>query len=467
MKWHSLIQATRFSDKAKQTEIRNPFLQDVDKIIYSSYFRTLQDKTQVYPLSTSSYVHTRLTHSLEASTVARSLGILAGHKLLLILKHQKEALPTVSKKSKTQNVNYTHIGFILQAAALAHDIGNPPFGHKGEEVISNFYSNLFKNNSFFRDIPNQQDFTKFNGNAQGLRILLKLAGNKDEPGLGLTYSTLATFCKYPTNNINASKIGVFSSELALLESIYQQLDIGKDNKGHTGYFRHPLTFLLEAADDICYCVADICDAYKIGLITYQNVLTLFNLPQAVKGYNYTKNKYTIALRPSIKDLANLYKKDSTIFSTESIKNVERLASHLIHVLIYIVANTFILNQDTILNGTFKYELLTHSSSGVANFITTIKEFSKEHIYKSVGKQTQELTGIKVITNVLANFTQCLVNPSQPKGKAINQIYFENKLTSSKNPQVLYDNLQKINDFIVNCTDNNLIKIYQELNGLAL
>ncbi len=276
MNWNKLLSNKLLGDAAsseiKLTDGRSQFQRDFDRIVFSSAFRRLQDKTQVFPLPENDFVHTRLTHSLEVSCVGRSLGTLAGEK---ILKRNRD----LAKKYSS-----VHFGEIVAAACLAHDIGNPPFGHSGEDSIAEYFRN--GNGREFegeiKDPKKWADFTKFEGNAQGFRIITKLQNPNSGGGLKLTCASLAAFTKYPKESALSQKqkkggskskfykkFGFFQTEKDLFAEVAEETGlIKKGLKGDYCWSRHPLTFLVEAADDICYRIMDLEDGFRLGLLTF-------------------------------------------------------------------------------------------------------------------------------------------------------------------------------------------------------
>lgn len=269
MQWEQLLSLRRQGDTNKrlrieQDETRLGFEVDYDRVIFSSAFRSLQDKTQVIPLSKTSFVHTRLTHSLEVSVVGRSLGRTVGKAIL-------EKHPHLLK---VHGYQFNDFGAIVAAAALAHDIGNPPFGHSGEKAIGNYFLNG-KGKRFKSKLTEKeyQDLVDFEGNANGFKILTE-SKNGVEGSLRLSYSTLGAFMKYPkeslpkkpTSHIADKKYGVFQSEKEFFVEVAQELGLQKKDASQLSFNRHPLAYLVEAADDICYTIIDFEDGINLGLI---------------------------------------------------------------------------------------------------------------------------------------------------------------------------------------------------------
>jgi dGTPase len=276
MEWTKLISGKRLGlTRPNPKEIgRSVYQRDYDAIIFSSSFRRLQDKAQVFPLAKSDYVRTRLTHSLEVSCVGRSLGQLIGEDLKLNDKIPKELAAS-------------EIGNIVAAACLAHDIGNPPFGHNGEKALQEWFTTK-TGQSALEGLTDQEkaDFEGFEGNAQGFRILTRLQNTDNEGGLQLTCATLATFTKYPRpasiifnehpshKGKGFKKYGYFVGEAQLFEEVAAEVGLSRRHSECSGWFRHPLAFLVEAADDICYGINDIEDGYRLHHLSFNEAADL-------------------------------------------------------------------------------------------------------------------------------------------------------------------------------------------------
>lgn len=270
-KWQQLLCPMRYGNKQALEELcnenyidkaRSPFIQDHDRIIFSDSFRRLAGKTQVHPLSTNDHVHTRLAHSLEVASVGRGLGTQYGYFLA-----EKGDLPPF--------IEPYHLGEIVQSACLAHDIGNPPFGHAGEFAIQEWFNDK-NNNEFTEDLGEKiKDFQFFDGNAQGFRVINVVENDRQQGGFKLTYPTLASVVKYPHNAQQAEKIGkkkynYFFSEEKIFQEIFQTLGL-LNNKENPLYLRHPLSYLMEASDDICYRIIDMEDARELGILRYEEI----------------------------------------------------------------------------------------------------------------------------------------------------------------------------------------------------
>ncbi len=400
MNWEQLLSLKRFGDTNKrlrkeQDETRLGFEVDYDRIIFSSAFRSLQDKTQVIPLSNTDFVHTRLTHSLEVSVVGRSLGRLAGKKILEKHPHLQEV----------HGYRFNDFGAIVAAAALSHDIGNPPFGHSGEKAIGEYFK-TGKGQQFKDELSSKeyQDIIDFEGNANGFKLLTEsregVAG-----GLRLSYATLGAFMKYPkeslpkrpTKQIADKKFGFFQTEKAGFLEVAAALGLrhtrptsgGKNND--ISFSRHPLTFLVEAADDICYTIIDFEDGINLGLISEEYAL-----------------EYLIKL---VKDSINTQKYNSLKYKEDRLSYLRALA---INTLIQDAIAIFMANETAILAGDFHISLLDKSK--YAAQINDIIAISVEKIYQSQEVIEKEIAGYKLISDILEVYTTALVrtkkgNPS--------------------------------------------------------
>ena len=378
MEWEKLLSLKRHGDEFKrkridQDETRLGFEVDYDRIIFSSEFRSLQDKTQVVPFSQGDFVHTRLTHSLETSVVGRSLGRKVGLEILKKYPHLKNKLGYQSND----------FGAIVASASLAHDIGNPPFGHSGEKSIGQYF--ISGPGKKFKDILNEkefQDLCDFEGNANGFKILTQSRPGR-EGGLRLSYATLGTFVKYPkeslpvkpSSNISDKKYGFFQNEKNTYVDIANELGLLKDDGG---YNRHPLTFLVEAADDICYTIIDFEDGINLGLVQEDYAL-----------------EYLINL---VRDSINT-EKYNTLNNT--IDRVSYLRALSINTLINEAVQIFIANEDDIMNGNFHVSLLKKSK--YKSQISDIIKISIEKIYESKEVIEKEVAGYNIINKLLDTF----------------------------------------------------------------
>ena len=439
MNWEQLLSLKRQGDTLKrlrleQDETRIGFEVDYDRIIFSSAFRSLQDKTQVIPFSKTSFVHTRLTHSLEVSVVGRSLGRIVGK--ILIEKH-----PFLNKTYGFQSNDF---GAIVAAASLAHDIGNPPFGHSGEMAIGDYFKN--GNGSKYKDQLNKQqyqDLCDFEGNANGFKIISE---NKVgiPGGLRLSYSTLGAFTKYPkgsipknpTPHIKDKKFGFFESQNKFFNEVAVDLGL-KDEKGN--FSRHPLAFLVEAADDICYTLIDFEDGINLGWISEEYALEY--LIRLVKGSIDTKKYNSLE-----------HKSDRVAY----------LRALSVNTLINDAVNIFINNEEDLLSGNFSKALLDESAYKAQ--MKDIIDISIEKVYKSDEVIEKELKGYQVIHHLLEVFVRATVNNQQNCKSAFDDLAIACIPKSYLHKEGdLYTQLLDISCFIASLTDGKALEWYKKMN----
>ena len=448
MEWEKLLTDSRLGEKIQtkknSSDGRSEFQKDFDRVVFSPAFRRLQDKTQVFPLPESDFVHTRLTHSLEVSCVGRSLGNLVGE--------------TVVKRNPSLNSRFTkfHFGEIVAAACLAHDIGNPPFGHSGEDAIAEYFrsGNGQQFKSKIKDEKKWTDFIKYEGNAQGFRIITKLQNPKVKGGLNLTYSTLAAVTKYPResliNNQNRSlqnkayrKYGFFQAEKEIFKEVADKT--GLDfvvNKKTYWWRRHPLTFLVEAADDICYSVMDLEDGFMLGLISFRETEELL-IPLISK-----------------QGLRNYRDKDEK-------DRIGYLRAIAINELVNELARVFLDEEKNILAGKFENELISEIKR--ANALKRIKDISVTRIYKSRSVVEREVAGYEVLGGLLDTFIDSYNEAFEKKISAKNKSVFAllPKRISDDIPNELYQRLIRIIDFVSGMTDSFAVSLFRKIKGISL
>lgn len=443
MNWLQLLSLKRFGDTEKrlrnlQDESRLGFEVDNDRILFSDSFRSLQDKTQVIPLSQTDFVHTRLTHSLEVSVVARSIGRIVGEHLL-------QKYPEIQKEGYLK----TDFGTITAAAALAHDIGNPPFGHSGEKAIGEFFnSGKGKEYQSFLTDKQWQDLIDFEGNANGFRILTDNSSGAGS-GLRLSYATLGAFIKYPkeslpkkpTSNISDKKFGIFQSEIPVFEDLTEELGLIKTrNDQFIAYHRHPLAFIVEAADDICYTIIDFEDGINLGLIDEEHTLEFFI--KLVKDTIDTKKYYTLNNKQ------------------ERIKYLRALA---INVLIKEASEQFIKNESEILTGNFHSSLMNRCKYEAQ--MKDIIKISNEKIYQSKDVIEKEIAGYKIIGDLLAVFCKAVINDLNHEVNSYDKLIY--KLLPAKMqelPENYYDRLLAVSSFVASMSDSYAILLHRKISG---
>lgn len=419
---------------------RSAFEQDYDRIIFSQPFRRLQDKTQVHPLPEHDFVHTRLTHSLEVSSVGRSLGKRVGE----VIMQRHPALNEVS--------SLFDIGAIVAAGALAHDLGNPPFGHAGETAISDFFVHHPQGQAFHKEVSEAEwkDLIRFEGNAQGFRIL-----NKNQYGLKCTVATLGAFTKYPVSadfahrdpaRRSQKKFGYYQTEAAAFRSVADATGMLPVANG--AYARHPLAFLVEAADDICYSVIDLEDGCNLGLVSYADARALFeSVITSARG--------------------KLGKLDQLSSLAERIGFLRALA---IGDLMEDCAKVFLDNEEAILNGTFDQALADQCASKAA--LKQIIKVSVDNIYRARQVVEIEAAGHEVLPGLLDEFTRAghylLLKKRSGKYNNLQHLIPPDIRGSIERPDTtVYSMLRSILDFISGLTDRHALGLYRKIKGISL
>jgi len=460
MEWNKLLSESRMSTTTRQMtdyDKRNEFESDYGRIVFSPAIRRMHDKTQVFPLTDSDNIHSRLTHSLEVESVGQSIVTDLFEKGIF------------NNISLDKTLLFRNLTKILASISLCHDIGNPPFGHFGEEIISSYFEHYFESNkTLCLTADEKKDFTKFNGNAQGFRVLTKLQVLQNTNGLNLTAATLASFLKYPNLSSELSqesyhsKLGVYQSEKEHLEFIRKETGIG--NK------RHPLAFLMEAADSICYFTMDIEDGFNKKYYSYVELIKYLR----EKG-NISVNNYLDRTEPGIEGLIKRSEnKDQT--------RIVNFRIFLIRHLVEKAVSTFIENYDSILEGIYYKELIFDEDDDETNkypIVLALKNFTIDKIFAVREIQKLELTGETVIRGLLDQFVESFLwyDSKDSKHKARAKKLFSlvsNSLKTivffEKNKKELYewDNYSKLRlivDYISGMTDGFALNLYQELLGI--
>ncbi|MBO4999505.1 MAG: deoxyguanosinetriphosphate triphosphohydrolase [Bacteroidaceae bacterium] len=440
MNWQQLISNKRFGLEEiheMRKDDRSEFQRDFDRLIFSAAFRRLQNKTQVFPLPGSIFVHNRLTHSLEVSCVGRSLGDSISNRLL-------------SKHPELVATHVSEIGAIVSAACLAHDLGNPPFGHSGEKAISTYFSEG-KGLALKGQLSPMEweDLTHFEGNANAFRLLTHQFLGRRKGGFVMTYSTLASIVKYPYPSILAgkkSKFGYFVSEMDDYLKIAEELGIKRlSTEGEVPlYARHPLVFLVEAADDICYQMMDIEDAYKLKLLTPRE----------------TKELYQLFL--SEKQKARV----DEVFRLVSDENeqIAYLRATVIGILVKECTKVFMENENSILEGTFEGALIKHINAPLNEAYKRCTQVAVEKIYRSRDVLDIELAGFHVISTLL----ELMIDAVQSPDKAYSELLI-NRVSSQYDIKAptLYGKIQAVLDYISGMTDVYALDLYRKIKGNSL
>lgn len=458
MEWKTLMAPHQFREKEREREEPlEEFKRDYSKIVFSSAFRRLKNKTQIYPLDSNDFIRTRLTHSLEVATLASELGTRVEKRLI-----DEERFPPELKEC---------MGAVLRAASLVHDVGNPPFGHYGEFIIQDFFTNFFRE-KFKQDmdfygnkwiLSELYDFKKFEGNAQALRQLARLQYLRDEYGLNLSFPTLATIMKYPRcsyegndpeKGVSYKKFGYFQSEGMYYEEIVDKLQMKIDGR----VCRHPLVFLLEAADDIAYMMADIEDAFKKGILNNEI------LRDVLKKYLNLTNEKEMEILLSLGEI----EVDEDYPRPWEIK-MQIFRKRMHNFMMDEVIETFIYHYEDIMNGRYEKELL--ECSDAVHLKNAFEEILRIIISdKDVIKL--EIAGDKVLRVLLREFTNAVIShkkdiPGTKEAKLYRLISSNYRFLKERYPykNPLYNELRLVTDFICGMTDSYALELYHSLNAI--
>ncbi len=458
MNWHALYSARRTGDPEQKNnnpdQVRTSFLRDYDRIIFASAFRRLQNKTQVFPLPGAVFVHNRLTHSLEVASVGRSLGKAVGDAIADKYAHESEGFREFYKYE---------LPSVIAAACLAHDIGNPPFGHSGEYAIRTFFTEADESirKALHDHLTESQrkDFELFEGNANALRILTHSFNEKEPGGYKLTYATLAAIVKYPcsseegfnkaTGLIATKKSGFFDSEANTYKEIADTLGIPKRDGFRQVYTRHPFVYLTEAADDICYRIIDMEDAHRLHIVSYEKLCNLF-LPffEQETGYN---------------GIDYVHKKLGNI--SDDNQKVQFIRAKWIGLMVGKLTQAFLDHESGLLAGTLEKDLLACLPPDACALIDQINKFSVKHIYNHRSVVEIEIAGYNVIGGLLREFVHAALHPRETKSAKLLQLLPEQFPFTGK-PETLYHDIQSVVDYISGMTDLYAIDLYRKITGIS-
>ncbi len=436
MNWQQLISNKRLGQEHRHPERhddRTEFKRDYDRLIFSAPFRRLQNKTQVFPLPGSIFVHNRLTHSLEVASVGMSLG----NDVAQILTQRHPEL---------KDTMFQEIGQIVATACLAHDLGNPPFGHSGEKAMQAYFLEG-AGTELQREVSPTfwNDLTHFAGNATTFRLLTQQFEGRRKGGCVLPYSTLASIVKYPYSSSHANKkgkFGFFTSERESYERIAEKLCVKK--LGDQIYARHPLVYLVEAADDICYEIMDIEDSFKLKILSLQETKDL------LLGY-FPEDR-----RVKMEKTLNLV--------SDHNEQIAYLRSNVIGLLTHECTQAFLDHEQKILDGTFEGSLISHISELPANAYIHCCKVAYERIYKSRDVVDIEVAGFRIIGTLIDLMTEAVLSPE----KAYSQLLI-NRVSSQYNMKspALFDRIQAVLDYVSGMTDVFALDLYRKLNGNSL
>ncbi|MHC2993840.1 deoxyguanosinetriphosphate triphosphohydrolase [Pontibacter sp. HJ8] len=446
--WDKLISKKRFETTdhkyTSDESVRGEFQRDYDRIVFSSAFRRLQNKTQVMPMPESDFVHTRLTHSLEASVVGRSLGRIVGKSIL-------ERYPELTGEKNIQEADF---GDMVAAACLAHDIGNPPFGHSGEDAISAYFLSDAAQ-PFMTTLTEEQkaDLQRFEGNAAGFRVLTyTYPAHCNLPGgLSLTYTTLATFTKYPkeslpvipnTKSTSEKKYGFFQTEKSWFNTIAWELGLLKKGmSGEVFYHRHPLAFLVEAADDICYRIIDFEDGLRLGLVPQEKGLEL--------------------LRQILNDAPD---RVSSLTFYDWREEIGYLRARIIGKLINETAGIFLQHEPEILAGTYDKPLINELACKPV--LDQIKDLSINLIYRNRPVLEIEAAGFEVLGGLLDACMKAAFNSESKHHRKIADLIPPQYLQLPEDASD-YERIIHITDFVTSLTDQAALGLYRKIKGIEL
>ncbi len=441
MNWNQLLSAKRTGQENRITDTihqRTQFQRDYDRLIFSSPFRRLQDKTQVFPLPGSVFVHNRLTHSLEVASVGRSLG---NNIAQFLLNEKGEENPLINE-----------IGSIVATACLAHDMGNPPFGHSGESALSRYFKEgegkVFKEQYDISDAE-WNDLTDFEGNANAFRILTHQFSGRRKGGFSLTYSSVASILKYPyaSGLSSRKKYGFFQSEKTMFQKVVDELGLLETEPGI--FCRHPLVYLVEAADDICYEVMDVEDAHKLKILTTDETKQIL-----------------LAFIDEEEDRSTRAKIDEVSKEVTDInEQIAFIRASVIGKLVNECTQLFIAHYETIMNGAFKGSLTDHLSGKTQNAMENCKQISFEKIYRHPSVVEIEISGFKILGSLLHEFSVAVLHPDDMLSKMLTPFIPQQfKVCSAASP---YEKLQSVLDYISGMTDIYALDLYRKINGIGL
>lgn len=443
MDWKQLISNKRLGQEHRHVERhddRTEFKRDYDRLIFSAPFRRLQNKTQVFPLPGSVFVHNRLTHSLEVASVGMSLGNDVSR--LLIKDRHPELRGTL----------FEEIGQIVATACLAHDLGNPPFGHSGEKAIQTFFTEGAGRALQAKVSPAfWSDITHFEGNANAFRLLTHQFKGRRSGGFVMTYSTIASIVKYPYSSMAPSKkgkFGFFDSEKEIYQRVADEMGVFCTSKPGEPlrYVRHPLVYLVEAADDICYEIMDLEDAHKVKILSYDQVSKLF--------LDFFDEETQGRIKQRIIDEQLTDENEMVVYLRACV--IGKLENECV--------KTFVAHEEEILNGTFEGSLIDHISPQQCEAYKRCAKLSVQKIYKSRPVLDVELSGYQIMATLMDKMTEAVMNPER---------YYSQQLIGRVSSQYdinaddLETRLMAIIDYISGMTDVYALDVYQKINGISL
>ncbi|MFW5706883.1 MAG: deoxyguanosinetriphosphate triphosphohydrolase [Bacteroidota bacterium] len=441
MNWKSLLSPARFGQQPRTNtnpdDIRSEFQRDYDRLIFSSPFRRMQNKTQVFPLPGSVFVHNRLTHSLEVASVGRSLGNLVFANIRHMLNPEEREL-------------VREIGTVVATACLAHDLGNPPFGHSGEKAISYFFSKALD-----KELKDQlsevqyADLLTFEGNANLLRLLTHQFQGRRKGGYALTFASLGAMIKYPWNSLatgNKKKFGHFQPEEETFQQIMAHLEIPVQDEQKGIFSRHPLVYLVEAADDICYQVMDLEDAQKLSIVSRETVKQLFM--NFLTGDSGKEDK----IHQTLTEV------------TDPNEQIAYLRAMVIGKLTYAAAEVFAKNYVSIMEGSFNTKLLKLITPNLASAMKECEQVALHQVYKHPSVVKIEISGYNILGALLQEFYQAIITPREDYSQKILSLMPQQYQPLHDD---LYSRARAVTDFISGMTDVYAVDMYRQIRGTDL
>lgn len=453
MNWLNCYSNKRFGVDFENRGPRTEYERDFDRLIFSSAFRRLQNKTQVFPLPRHIFVHNRLTHSLEVASVGKSLGKIVGGEL--------HKLQEIMENEDGRRFYRNHLKNVIASACLAHDMGNPAFGHSGEDAISKYFVDREKDEEFrnlFSDIE-WQDLTNFEGNANALRLLTKQLKNRLPGGYRLTFSTLSAILKYPcestavdeTKGKHRSKFGFFNDDKETFEIIAREVNLIKEQDSPMVYARHPFVYLVEAADDICYNIIDFEDAHRLGILSTKTVEKHF---KAIVLLN-TEEKPQHVLK-----MLEMLKNDPN-------EKIAYLRAKSINYLTLQAAKVFLKNKEAILSGQY-HSSLFKDIEDAQPILASIEEISYKKLYNHSSVVKIELAGFNIMSGLIKNFVEALLIEKSARKKRHKKILSlipeQHQFEEGDSP---YKKIMSILDYISGMTDLYALQLYKNIEGTEI
>ncbi len=445
MDWNQLLSVSRYQPGSPaslfRSHDRSQFQRDYDRLVFSSPFRRLQNKTQVFPLPGNIFVHNRLTHSLEVASVGRSLG----SKIAQFIRQKETHLehPELIEE----------IGTIVSSACLAHDLGNPPFGHSGEEAISYFFSE--GEGLYFKKLLSDEewaDLSHFEGNANAFRLLTHSFHGRRPGGYTMTYTTLASIVKYPYESKVAArgkKYGFFQSEKKIFREVAEALGLKQISNAPLHYARHPLVLLVEAADDICYQIMDIEDSHKMRILSYDETV-------AILENFYDKNE-------DKEDLKIINRTFRTV--TDKNERIAFLRAGIINKLIHACSAIFCENYDAILSGDFGSGLIKNLSGANKVAYDKCTDLAYERIYHTDIVTQIQIAGFKILGTILKEYTDAVLKPETYYARNLLAVMPGQYQVSKEDS--MYTKIQTVVDYVSGMTDSYALNLYRKIKGIEL